>query len=108
MDEAGTRITGFRRDWGLFKIVRDVLASHGVDIESITDPEELENLIDLHRETIHELLSLKIQSEAHKSTERALLATVTRRDTEEADRLSDKLKRRRAMGMRVVDGGKWE
>jgi hypothetical protein len=104
VDEAGTRITGFRRELPLFANIRDVLASHGIDIESITDPEEMEALIGVEKYgyQIMAVVEQRLLAGAHKSTAAALMAAVVRGDTEAADCLGEKLKRRRAMGLKVV------
>jgi hypothetical protein len=65
--------------WASFEIVRGVLASHGIDIEPITDPEELEDLVEHHGELIHDLLTLKVRRNVRRSTEHALLAAMARR-----------------------------
>jgi hypothetical protein len=102
-DPATDRIT-FIKDSPGYKIRRAVSISVGVDIGRIETETQLDEFDERHHDLIMEVVLARAMSRPDSNLEGAWLKAVVRGDYKKAEAIASRLKRRRAIGLRVVNG----
>ena len=82
--------------------LRDAFAMSGVDIGSLTTEEELERVWVALGDNVMQVVMTRALNRDPNNLENALIQARIRGDSEEGDRIREKLRKRKALGLHVI------
>lgn len=98
-----TGAISFRKSHGLYKIMKTALHGIGIDVDAVKTKDELHALEDKHIEHIDHIATLIVLNKKTNSLNNQFLRALSFNDKEEISRLSQLLKKRDRLRLRVVE-----
>jgi hypothetical protein len=93
----------FIKDEPFYRTLKHALMTAGFDIDSIRTEREHDDIVyRRYGDHVEAFITARAIAMKHKSLERAILAAILQGDHAEAQRLLEKLERRKAAGLRVI------